>query len=274
MDAYFNAKLILFEQLKSEDWAVINGDDPKADNIIDVIQCHYLTYGFSPECDVNPSTYSLSQEGIDAEIRTPKGMVKIKSSLVGRVNLSNILTAVASAVIKGVALENIASAIRKFQPVRGRMDFAYRNDFSVLIDYAHTDEALAGLLSSLREITKNRIVLVFGAGGSRDKTKRPRMGKTASALADWVVVTSDNPRKEDPEKIMDDIIGGFESGFDRYTVEADRERAISKAIGMAVSGDIVVVAGKGHEDYQIFADRTIHFDDYEVVRRLTGGSGA
>jgi UDP-N-acetylmuramoyl-L-alanyl-D-glutamate--2,6-diaminopimelate ligase len=178
------------------------------------------------------------------------------------------MAAVTSAVIKGISFDNIAAAVEAFKPVKGRLDFAYKNDFSVLIDYAHTDKALEALLRSLREMVTGRVIVVFGAGGGRDKTKRPRMGAAASNYADYVIITSDNPRQEDPEAIINDILVGFKPGFKDFIVEIDRETAIQKALDMAKKGDLVAVAGKGHEDYQIFKDKTIHFDDYEVVRKL------
>jgi len=268
MDNYFESKMILFKKLRKGGTAVINIDDPRAPRIIERLKEKYITYGFSGQADVRPVDYKLSLNGIEAVVRTPQGEIKIESSLIGRVNLSNILTAVASALVQGIPFTDIAAAIKGFKAVRGRLDVAYKNDFHVLIDYAHTDQALSALLQSLREAVEKRLIVVFGAGGSRDKTKRPRMGEAASRHADFVVVTSDNPRDEDPAAIADDIMPGFVPGFKNYIIELDREKAIKKALEMARKGDLVVVAGKGHEDYQIFRDRTIHFDDYEVVRKL------
>jgi len=184
------------------------------------------------------------------------------------VNLVNIMAAVASAIIRGISFENIAAAVKDFKPVKGRLDIVYKDTFSVLIDYAHTDKALEGLLQSLREIVPDNIILVFGAGGSRDKSKRPRMGNVASQYADIIIVTSDNPRNEEPLDIIADITRGFDPGFKNFSVEVDRKKAIEKAIGTAGKGDLVVIAGKGHEDYQVFKDKTIHFDDYEVVQEV------
>lgn len=268
MDEYFESKLRLFRMLSSDDWAVINIDDRRSGKILEALECKYLTYGLSPDADVRPVHYTLSLDGIEAALQTPKGEFEIKSQLVGRVNLSNILAAVSSAIIQGISFGQICSGINLFKPVKGRLNFVYKNDFSVMIDYAHTDNALENLLTSLREIVPGRIILVFGAGGSRDRTKRPRMGEVASANADFIVVTSDNPRKEKPEKIIRDIVDGFEPGFRAYIIDADRERAIRRALDFARKDDLVVIAGKGHEDYQIFADRTIRFDDFEVVSRL------
>jgi UDP-N-acetylmuramoyl-L-alanyl-D-glutamate--2,6-diaminopimelate ligase len=271
MEDYLESKIVLFKNLQLNDWAVINIDDPHASKIIEQLNCRYLTYGFSENADVRPLEYKCSIAGnrsIQALLQTPRGELKIRSSLLGRINLLNIMAAVTSAMIKGISFENIAAAIEEFKPIKGRLDIAYKNDFFVVIDYAHTDKALEALLQSLQEIAAGRIIVIFGAGGSRDKTKRPRMGKAASKNADFVVVTSDNPRKEQPEAIIKDILVGFDPTFKDFIIEIDREKAIRKALNMASKGDLVVVAGKGHEDYQIFRDKTIHFDDYEVVRTL------
>jgi len=268
MEDYLESKTLLFKKLKMEDWAIINIDDPNALKIIEQLNCKYLTYGFSKDSDIHPLKYQFSLRGIQTTLDTPRGKININSQLLGRINLSNIMAAVASAIIKGILLENISKAVQEFKPVRGRLDSAYNNDFTVLIDYAHTDKALEGLLQSLKELAPNRIILVFGAGGSRDKTKRPRMGKVSSQYADFIIITSDNPRKEEPEAIINDILLGFSPGFKEYIVIEDRKKAIEKALNMAEKKDLVVIAGKGHEDYQIFKDRTIHFDDYEVVNEL------
>jgi UDP-N-acetylmuramoyl-L-alanyl-D-glutamate--2,6-diaminopimelate ligase len=265
MEHYFESKLLLFKNLAAEKWAILNIDDPYSYRIIDEISCKYITYGFSEDADIRPVKYRLSLKGINATIVTPRSILEIKSNLIGKVNLSNILAAVASAIIKGIPDEAIIQAISNFKAVKGRLDVIYKNDFTVLIDYAHTDHALETLLKSLKELPHQRIIIVFGAGGSRDTTKRPRMGLAACSNADFVIITSDNPRQEDPNKIMDDIIAGFPPNFTNYSRETDRQKAIRKAIDMANKGDVLVIAGKGHEDYQIFKDRVIHFDDYEVA---------
>ena len=268
MEDYFQSKMLLFNKLTMDDWAVINIDDPAALKIIDQLDCRYLTYGFDEDADIRPLKYKFSLEGTRTTLQTPKGDIELKSLLVGRVNLLNIMAAVTSAIIRGVTMENIAAALSDFKPVKGRLDPVYKGKFSVLIDYAHTDKALEELLRSLREIVSNNLILVFGAGGGRDKTKRPRMGKVASQHADIVVVTSDNPRNEEPMDIVDDVIHGFVPGLKNFSVEVDRKKAIEKALSTAAEGDLVVIAGKGHEDYQIFKDKTIHFDDYEVVQEF------
>jgi len=268
MEDYFESKLKLFKNLNSNNWAIVNIDDSRSVQVLDELNCKYLTYGFSNNADIKPIKYDFSLNGIKAIVQTPKGELEIESLLIGRVNLSNLLGAISSALISGISFDNIISAIKDFKPVRGRLDFTYKNNFLVLIDYAHTDNALENLLKSLREIVSQRVILVFGAGGSRDKTKRPRMGKVASKNADFVVVTSDNPRNEEPKNIIEDIIKGFDKDFINFQIEVEREKAIRKALSIAEKGDCVVIAGKGHEDYQIFNDRVIHFDDYEIVNKF------
>ena len=268
MSDYFESKMMLFRKLNSDGWAILNVDDPYSyPKIIDYLSCKYLTYGFSDSADIRPKTHRFSLDGIESTVITPRGELHIRSQLIGRVNLQNILAAIGSALIKNISLEKISRAVQMFPPVKGRLDFTYRNDFAVLIDYAHTDQALKRLLESLKEIVSGRIILVFGAGGSRDKSKRPRMGQVASQYADYLLVTSDNPREEKPENIIGNIIDGIESGFNDYEIEIDREKAIQTALNLVRKGDLLVIAGKGHEDYQIFKDRVIHFDDYEVVRK-------
>ncbi len=269
MENYFDSKLSLFSSLSPDKWAIINIDDEKGDVIIDMIDSKYITYGFSEEADVRPLNYKLSAKGIEAVISTPAGELKIKCSLIGRVNLLNILAAVASSIVKNISFKDITLALKEFSTVKGRLDTVYENDFTVMIDYAHTDNALENLLKSVKELNFRKIILVFGAGGSRDTTKRPRMGEVAAKYADEVIVTSDNPRDEEPALIIEQIISGFPRGFTSYQVREERESGISAGIKSAEKGDIVIIAGKGHEDYQILGKNVIHFDDYEVVSRLT-----
>jgi UDP-N-acetylmuramoyl-L-alanyl-D-glutamate--2,6-diaminopimelate ligase len=266
MESYFEAKLSLFKKLGSEQWAIINCDDAKGESIIRELNCRYVTYGFSPQADIRPLKHHFSIEGIKAQLQTPRGKLEIQSRLLGRFNLLNIMAAVSSALVSEMPLEKISSGLGGFLPVRGRVQIAHAGDFLVVVDYAHTDDALENLLKAFREISQGKLILVFGAGGCRDKSKRPRMGRIASTLADWVMVTSDNPRQEDPAAIMADIMAGFSAGFSNFRAEADRRKAIEKALDIASPGDVVLIAGKGHEDYQIFRERTVHFDDIEVVQ--------
>lgn len=274
MENYLDAKLSLFRKLGSDHWAIVNGDDPMGPRVIRELNCRYITYGFSEPADIRPLKYSLGMDGVRAVLQTPRGKVEFQCRLLGRFNLLNIMAAVSSALVMGIEVDRIAAALGSFLPVHGRASIAHAGDFLVVVDYAHTDDALENLLKSFREITGGKLVLVFGAGGSRDKTKRPRMARVACRHADVVVVTSDNPRQEDPQAIIADITAGFDPGFTAFHVEPDRRRAIALALGLAGKGDVVLIAGKGHEDYQIFRDRTVHFDDFEVVREIMGGRNA
>lgn len=274
MENYFDSKLSLFRSLSPDKWAIINIDDERGSSIIEIIDSKYITYGFSKGADVRPVNYKLSENGIKALISTPAGEVNIESGLIGRINLSNILAAVASAIIRDISFDDIALAMKEFKRVKGRLDKVFEGDFTIIIDYAHTDNALENLLMSLKELNYNKIILVFGAGGSRDKTKRPRMGAVAARYADEIIITSDNPRDEDPGSIIEQIIAGFPAGFKSYQIEVDREKGIAAGINIASKGDVVIIAGKGHEDYQILGGEVIHFDDYEVVSNLTGVKSA
>jgi UDP-N-acetylmuramoyl-L-alanyl-D-glutamate--2,6-diaminopimelate ligase len=274
MENYLEAKLSLFRRLGSDHWAIVNGDDPMGIRVIRELNCRYVTYGFSEQADIRPLKYGFSMDGVRAVLQTPRGKVEFHCRLLGRFNLLNIMAAVSSALVQGVDVERIAAALARFAPVKGRTDIAHAGRFLVVVDYAHTDDALENLLKAFREIARGRLILVFGAGGSRDKTKRPRMAQVACRHADLVVVTSDNPRQEDPQAIIADITAGFDCGFAHFRVEPDRREAIALALGLAAEGDVVLIAGKGHENYQIFRERTVHFDDFEVVREVMGGRDA
>jgi UDP-N-acetylmuramoyl-L-alanyl-D-glutamate--2,6-diaminopimelate ligase len=265
MENYFEAKLSLFKKLGAEHWAIINGDDPMGERIIKELNCRYVTFGFSEQADIRPLKYHFSLDGIKALLQTPRGKMEIQSRLLGRFNLLNIMAAVSSALVNDMALEKISAGLSEFVPVKGRVNIVHAGDFLVVVDYAHTDDALENLLTAFREISQGKLILVFGAGGCRDKTKRPRMGRVAAKFADWVMVTSDNPRQDDPQTIISEIVAGFDGGFSNFSTEIDRKTAIEKALDMAAPGDVVLIAGKGHEDYQIFKDQTVHFDDFEVV---------
>ncbi|MCU0276055.1 MAG: UDP-N-acetylmuramoyl-L-alanyl-D-glutamate--2,6-diaminopimelate ligase [Acidobacteria bacterium] len=270
MENYLEAKLSLFRRLGSDHWAIVNNDDPTGTRVIRELNCRYVTYGFSEQADIRPLKHVFSMDGVRAVLQTPRGKVEFQSRLLGRFNLLNIMAAVSSALVKGVSAERIAAALAGFVPVKGRAHVAHAGDFLVVVDYAHTDDALENLLRAFREIARGRLILVFGAGGSRDKSKRPRMAQVACRHADLVVVTSDNPRQEDPQAIIADITAGFAPGFTAFRTEPDRRAAIALALGLATAGDVVLIAGKGHENYQIFKDRTVHFDDFEVVREVMG----
>jgi UDP-N-acetylmuramoyl-L-alanyl-D-glutamate--2,6-diaminopimelate ligase len=266
---YFRAKLKLFSNLKEDRFAIVNLDDLRAEEVIGNCKTKVLTYGFKRKADIHPVKFDFSIEGIDAVLDTPAGKISIKSSLIGKINLLNIMAAVASSLAAGMSSDQIIQGINRFSAPRGRLDIVYNRDFTVLIDYAHTDKALSASLSSLREILPvgGRLISVFGAGGDRDKSKRPRMGAAAARFSDMIILTNDNPRSEDPGKIVNDVLKGLPLNYSNFLVEFDRAKAINKAIKLAAEGDIIIIAGKGHEDYQIFGDNIIRFDDFEIVKK-------
>jgi len=202
----------------------------------------------------------------------PGGQMSLASPLVGMHNLYNILAATASALALGIPPADIVKGIASLEGVPGRFErVSNRLGIHVVVDYAHTDNALMHLLRTVRDLKPRRTILVFGAGGNRDTGKRERMGDVAARLADWIVLTSDNPRSEDPMRIIADIEKGFtKNGAKNYEIIPDRKEAIRKALSVAEEGDYVLVAGKGHEDYQIFKEGTIHFSDIEVIKSLLG----
>ena len=269
-DNYFVAKRRLFEGTGAgaPDLAVVNTDDEWGKKLAGVAK-KTLTYGLQNGTDLKAKKFQLSFTGLNFAAQTPNGMIQIESSLVGRINVYNILAAIGAGIGLGFSNEVIEAGIRNLKAVAGRFQRIDQGQpFLAVVDYAHTDDALENLIKTARElITKGRIITVFGCGGSRDRTKRPIMGETSGRLSDLSILTSDNPRQEDPLKIISDIVVGMQKSGGKYMIEADRAKAIKLAIEEARAGDIVLLAGKGHEDYQIFADYTIHFDDREEARK-------
>jgi len=278
MEAYRTAKGLLFARLGNAVWsdeserkfAVLNADDPASAFFRELTAAEVITYGVKSPCDVRASDVALSAEGATFSVTAFGKTVRFRTKLVGMFNVYNALAAVAAALPEGVTLERARDELERFGPVEGRMETVDEGQpFSVVVDYAHTPDGLENALSTLRAFTKGRLIVVFGAGGDRDRAKRPLMGKAAAKYCDYVWVTSDNPRSEDPEAIMRDIeVGLAESGYpaDRYALIADRRRAIEKAIEMASPNDVVLIAGKGHETYQIVGNATYPFDDRAVAR--------
>ena len=271
MDDYFAAKRRLFEMLPDDAPAVINVDDPRGASLVDLVR-RPVTYGITRPADVSPGSLSYSLDGLQFEVRSPTGPVRVRSKLVGKPNVYNILAAVAATTELGVPVASVEAGLEGLTGVPGRFEVASspRDDVTVVVDYAHTDDALRNLLETARPMATRRLITVFGAGGDRDRTKRPLMGMVAARLSDVVVITSDNPRSEDPIRIIDEVKRGAEpetkqSGAD-VLVRPDRRDAILHAIGMADPGDVVLVAGKGHEKYQEVAGRTLAFDDIGVAR--------
>ncbi|HET9179911.1 MAG TPA: UDP-N-acetylmuramoyl-L-alanyl-D-glutamate--2,6-diaminopimelate ligase [Terriglobia bacterium] len=273
---YFAAKQRLFEGLgiPPPELAVINVDDPWGRRLLDIPNPRQLTYGLESKADVGVKRYSQDLSGLSATLTTPQGQIEIESGLLGRANLKNILAATATATGVGIPADQIQSGIRRLAAVPGRFEKVDEGQpFLVIVDYAHTDDALKNVLEAARELTRNRLVVVFGCGGERDRSKRPLMGEVAGQLADLAILTSDNPRSEDPILIMNDALVGLQRTSVPYIAEVDREAAIQRALAEAREGDLVLLTGKGHEKYQVLKDGAIPFDDREVARRILRAMG-
>ncbi|MDD5247131.1 MAG: UDP-N-acetylmuramoyl-L-alanyl-D-glutamate--2,6-diaminopimelate ligase [Candidatus Omnitrophica bacterium] len=266
LENYFLAKNRLFKELPGGSFAVLNDDDPYTPRIKADLHAVPVTYGIdSRHAEFSAGEIKLGVAGTQFLLQSPAGRIGLQSKLIGRHNIYNLLAAAAWAIKAGFDLTRVIKAIEGFNGVPGRMEAVNTDrDFAVFVDYAHTDDALKNVISALREICRGRIIVVFGCGGDRDRLKRPKMGAVSSALADFVIVTSDNPRSEDPARIIKEITKGIKK--DNFLVEPDRRQAIKKSLSMAGAGDIILIAGKGHEDYQVFKDTTVHFDDREEVK--------
>lgn len=271
MDSYFKTKEQLFRGQGSlpPALAVFNRDDPYGARLVDCGNPKVLTFGSDSDADVRPLDADFRPDGIEVELSTPTGPIRLVSELVGRPNLLNISAAVAVSVGLGVAPEAVAEGIRTLRRVPGRFDRIERGQpFGVIVDYAHTDDALKNALAAVREFTPGRVIVVFGAGGERDPSKRARMGQAAALYSDVQIVTSDNPRREDPASIVRMIEEGLDPGSGNYYSVPDRRTAIRKALSHAHAGDTVLIAGKGHETYQIIGSERLPFDDRAVAAEL------
>ncbi len=272
MDGYYKAKSRLFESLgagSKQATAVINRDDPWGKRLLDERpwKAQTISCGLEAGADVRASDVRLTLAGAAFRVESPWGLLEIETPLLGAFNVSNALVALACGGALGVAPETLADALRRPTPIPGRMErIALPNGATAFVDYAHTDDALECVLRTLRDLTGKRIVAVFGCGGERDHGKRPAMGRVAGRWADHTILTSDNPRGEEPLAILSDIRAGFEPGASVETVE-DRREAIERALRMTKAGDTVLVAGKGHETFQQCSNRTVSFDDRQVVRK-------
>jgi UDP-N-acetylmuramoyl-L-alanyl-D-glutamate--2,6-diaminopimelate ligase len=275
-ESYFAAKRRLFEGTGAgaPDFSIVNTDDDWGKKLAGLGK-KTLTYGLENGADLNAKKFQLSFNGLNFSAQTPSGKIQVQSPLVGRINVYNILAAIGAGIGLGFPNETIEAGIRNLEAVAGRFQrIDLGQPFLVVVDYAHTDDALENLIRTARElIAKGRIITLFGCGGSRDRTKRPIMGETSGRLSDLSILTSDNPRQEEPLKIISDIVVGLQKSGGKYLIEPDRARAVVRAIDEAREGDIVLLAGKGHEDYQIFADHTIHFDDREEARKALRDRG-
>jgi len=267
-DKYLEAKALLFADLAGDSTAVVNGDDPYASYILDVARnVKTLTFGEKGDCDIRPLKIDLKATHTDALIVTPAGELNITLPVPGRYNIWNAMAAAGMALASGLPIDVISRGLNSMPQVRGRYEIVNEGQpFAVIVDYAHTPDALERVLMSARELTTGRLISVFGCGGDRDKTKRAVMGGISTKIADQSFVTSDNPRTEDPGLIIENILEGVSSDSVCESI-SDREIAIAAAIRFAEAGDTIVIAGKGHEDYQIIGSEKRHFDDAETARR-------
>lgn len=278
MEAYRDAKSLLFEHLtdgnKPNKTAVFNADEPASEIIEGRTRAPYLTYGMGKENHIYPLAYEVGAKGMHLCLHTPAGDMDLRLNITGKFNVYNVMCAVGALLAEKIGKGEIEKVLNGFAGVPGRFQLVEAGQpYTVIVDYAHTPDGLENVLNTARLITKGRLWVVFGCGGDRDNKKRPIMGKIALDLADNVVVTSDNPRSEDPEKIIDQIEVALQPVPEGKTVTrlADRKEAIEYALAHAKEQDVILIAGKGHENYQILKDKTIHFDDKEVVEEYWKG---
>lgn len=285
IENYLSSKLKLFTKIKHGGSAIVNRDDACSEKIIERVRSiknvNIISYGIKNPTDIYAKDIEFSFKGLSFTLcssltltLSPKGRGKcegvyVRSSLIGRHNVYNILASAACGIAMGMTLEDIAQGIEKLTELPGRLEtIDCGQDFSVFVDYAHTENGMENVLLALKELNPKRILTVFGCGGGRDRSKRPDMGRVCSEFSDRVFITSDNPRNEEPMDIINEIIKGIPPKKNNYEIEADRFKAIEAALKEAQRGDIVLVAGKGHETYQIFKNTTLPFDDREAVKKI------
>ncbi len=262
---YFAAKKRLFGLLSEKGSAAVNADDSYGQHLLKELGNRAVSFGLKVPAQVRAQEWENSLQGVHLKLRIGNALLDIQSRLIGTFNVENITAAATAAFILGITPEAIREGIEAAERIPGRLEpFRLKNGVTAVVDYAHTPDALTKALRTLAELKQNKLWVVFGCGGDRDKTKRPVMGSIAVALADEVVVTSDNPRFEDPQRIINDIVGGIKEK-ESVKIEEDRMKAINHALSAAGSGDIVLVAGKGHETYQDIAGVKHHFDDREII---------
>lgn len=289
MEQYFAAKGLLFQEHLQHPFglsaAVINRDDPFGERLLEMVGTNALSYSLNHrDATVWVKSAEFTTTEIRAELATPEGTLKIRSALLGRLNLYNILAAATCALALGIPPEAVSAGVAQVRYVDGRLQrvpIPEQFGFEVIVDFAHTPDAMAKSLTCLKEMTRGRLIVVFGCGGDRDRGKRPMMGEVGARLGDVVILTSDNPRSEAPDEIIRDIESGVAAtalkpvseetlslGGKGYCIQPDRKKAIALALSLAAAGDMIFIGGKGHETYQILADRTISFDDRVVVEAV------
>jgi UDP-N-acetylmuramoyl-L-alanyl-D-glutamate--2,6-diaminopimelate ligase len=271
MESYFRAKRTLFlpEGGNEIEVAVINADDPWGERLSKEVRGRCLRYGFAPDAEVRAARAVLQAGGTELEIATSHETLPVRTHLLGRPNVYNCLAAFAAGLALGLDAHAILEGIASRQGVPGRMErVPCGQPFEVIVDYAHTPDALRNVLQTLSQLPHRRILTVFGCGGDRDRSKRPLMGEIAAQLSDLVIATSDNPRTEDPREILEQIHPGLCAGKAEHRSIVDRREAIQEALSRARKGDVVLIAGKGHETYQIIGREAHPFDDREVARSV------
>ena len=277
-EPYFQAKKRLFvDHLHPEGKAIVNMDDERGPSLVEAVgRARCLTFGRSAGCDYRPLNLSVSLEGMTFSCATPEGPVDVSSRLVGMFNVSNLLGAIGALSALGLSARDAALGVSRLDGVPGRMERVEAGQpFTIIVDYAHTDDALRNLLDTLRPLVKRRLITVFGCGGDRDRSKRPLMGSVAAQRSDLVIATSDNPRSEPPSGILDEIAQGFKNHSTPFKLIVDRREAMVAALHAASPQDLVVIAGKGHETTQTIRERKLPFDDRlvakEILRDLRSG---
>ena len=281
MENYLNAKAKLFDIVsrsghKDNKNAIINVDDNASNELLKHALCNKITYGIKNESNIHAADVDVRAEGTKFKIRGEFGVMNLNLHVTGIFNVYNVLAAVSTTLAERIEPSIICQALENFRSVPGRFERIFADvPFTVIVDYAHTPDGVENVIETARQIVKNRVITVFGCGGDRDKTKRPIMGRLAAELSDVVIVTSDNPRTENPIDILSDIEVGVKEkiGSKMHECIADRRSAIFRAVEIAEHGDIILILGKGHENYQILKDKTIHFDDREVAQEAIATRG-
>ena len=273
MDNYRATKAKLFAMAKNA--AVVNVDDAAGNFMLERARCRKITYSVKNNSDLRAENVDVRADGMTFNLKLTTNNYQLSTKITGIFNVYNVLAATGAAQAENIPAETVKTALENFRSVPGRFERIYADiPFAVIVDYAHTPDGVKNVIETARQIVRNKIITVFGCGGDRDATKRPIMGRLAAELSDVVIATSDNPRTENPEKILREIEAGIREKIGAKTFEtiADRRTAIFRAIQIAEAGDVVLILGKGHENYQILNSGTIHFDDREVAREAIGGS--
>ena len=268
MENYKKAKGLLFERCLA---SVVNIDDEAGEYMVSVSKGKVITFAIDKNADLKAEDIHISADGVEFKLEYDGKEYPVSLNTPGKFSIYNALGAIGACILMGIDMDTIISGLKENKGVNGRFQTVRsKRGFNAIVDYAHTPDGLENILKTAKEFVKGRIITVFGCGGDRDRTKRPIMGEIAGIYSDYCIITSDNPRTEDPVQILDDVEPGTKKSGCEYTKIVDRGEAIKYAIDMAKEGDVVIVAGKGHENYQIFADKTIHFDDVEEVKKAFG----